>query len=239
MKEQPRFRDEIRTVVKAVEGALGRFFPAGEIRMGGGSVLEARWGHRRSTDVDLFCPQATYFAARRQHGSAMQQRLRDISSDPEEAMVDLRMIRAHVQGMEVTLMAEEPLIGERTREMVPGTAIETWSSADILAGKLLYRLSQSQLVEPRDLYDLAAAAHHDPAALRTVARALGQAHHEQIQTLLRTLPDDWEAGSRKSILGLPNDSFDYRPETVAALLSQFASASPGEVKEPLAEECGP
>ena len=34
MKEQPRFRDEIQTVVKAVEGALGQFFPPGDILAG-------------------------------------------------------------------------------------------------------------------------------------------------------------------------------------------------------------
>lgn len=28
-------------------------------RMGGGTVLAARWGHRKSTDIDLWLPEGT------------------------------------------------------------------------------------------------------------------------------------------------------------------------------------
>lgn len=156
----------------------------------------------------------------------MESELRDISSDPEAVMVDLRTASVVVQGTEVSLMAEEPLIGDRTYKVVPGTAIETWSSDDILAGKLFYRLSQSQIVEPRDLYDLAAAAHHEPHALRAVANTLGKLHHDRIRTLLNLLPEQWEENSRKPLLGLPEEPFDYAPADILALLSQFSSSTP-------------
>lgn len=42
-----------RAVVRFVE-RVGPFFPAGSLRMGGGTILQARWGHRQSTDADLF-----------------------------------------------------------------------------------------------------------------------------------------------------------------------------------------
>ena len=226
MKEEAGFRDDVLAVVAAAEAALGRFFPAGEIRMGGGTVLEARWGHRRSTDVDLFCPQATYFAVRRGHASEMEECLRETSSDPDGVLVDLMLTRAVIRGTEVTLMPEEPLINHRTRCVVPGTSIETWSSADILAGKLLYRLSRSQIVEPRDLYDLAAAAHHEPAALRTVARAMGRLHHERIRTLLKMLPEGWAQDSAKPLLGLPEQPIAHGPDTIVALLARFSREAP-------------
>ena len=231
MNEEAGFRDDVQAVAGAIETAIGKFFPSGALRMGGGTVLEARWGHRHSTDIDLFCSPTVYSSARRQHGQAMEEGLRDISSDPVAAMVDLRISSVMVQGVEVSLMAEDPLIGDRTHKVVPGTTIETWSSADILAGKLFYPLSQSQIVEPRDLYDLAAAAHHEPHALQAVANTLGKLHHDRIRTLFSLLPEHWEENSRKPLLGLPEEPFDYAPAEILALLSRFSCPIPKNADE--------
>ena len=35
---------------------LGRWFDLDGVVIGGGTALEARWHHRRSTDIDLFAP---------------------------------------------------------------------------------------------------------------------------------------------------------------------------------------
>lgn len=232
LQHEPGFRDPIRAVVGDVEAAVGRFFPAGALRMGGGIVLVARWGHRRSSDISLFCPQATYFAVSRRNGQELEQSLQEVSSNPGGVMVDLLQTRAVIRETEVTLLPEEPLIGERTHRVIPGTAIETWSSADILAGKLLYRWPRSQIVEPRDLYDIAAAEHHEPAALRKVAQALGPLHHERIRTLLKMLSEGWAEHITKPLVGLPEKPVAHDPDTIVALLDRFACEPVGATTRP-------
>ena len=60
-----------RAVVRFVE-RVGPFFPAGGLRMGDDAILQARWGHRMSTDADLFCDPQTYLETVRQHGAAVE-----------------------------------------------------------------------------------------------------------------------------------------------------------------------
>ena len=43
-------------MLSAALGALGRWFDLDGVVIGGGTALEARWHHRRSTDLDLFAP---------------------------------------------------------------------------------------------------------------------------------------------------------------------------------------
>ena len=46
--------ERLRPAFLDLAGALRRVFPDAVVAMGGGSMLEARWDHRVSTDVDLF-----------------------------------------------------------------------------------------------------------------------------------------------------------------------------------------
>ncbi len=46
--------DRLRKPFKRLASALLAVFPNGTVALGGGTVLEARWSHRTSTDLDLF-----------------------------------------------------------------------------------------------------------------------------------------------------------------------------------------
>ena len=50
----------LQAVIQTVEHAVGRFFPNQTLCMGGGTVLQARWQHRLSSDIDLFCAPLPY-----------------------------------------------------------------------------------------------------------------------------------------------------------------------------------
>lgn len=74
---------------------------------------------------------------------------------------------------------------------VPGTRLETLTSAEILAGKLVHRLHGAGIAEARDLYDLALAHERDPAALRQAVFALADHQRVEVAAMIEMLPQDW------------------------------------------------
>ena len=201
------------------------FFPDDALRMGGGTILQARWRHRESTDIDLFCSSPVYLDTVRSHRAGIEQELHEICDGRERTFVDAISSFAEIQGTEITLLPADPPVGERTRRFVPGTQVETWSTADILAAKLLYRLCQAGNAQPRDLYDFAAAAYHDPDALHQAVGILTPRQQKQVRSLLLILPDDWAEGSDKPLRGLPPKPYAADPKTVADLLIEFAHSA--------------
>ncbi len=212
-------------VARRTEAAVGRFLARGALRLGGETVLQARWKHRVSTDLDFFCAPSVYLASFRVNGAEMEESLRAISDDPEHTFVDALGAYAVVENTEVTLLPVEPPVDERTRARLPGTSIETWSSADILAAKLLHRLCGAGLAEPRDLYDLAAAEHHDPFALRQAMGMLTRRQRQRAEAVLRMLPGNWLDLTDKPLLGLPADPFRIDVDTIVDLLARFSQPS--------------
>lgn len=59
MNEEARLPEAILRNVQKIAPVLEAYFPRGSLKMGGGTVLQARWRHSVSTDADLFAfPQA-------------------------------------------------------------------------------------------------------------------------------------------------------------------------------------
>ena len=56
----PNFPTHLANLVQRIEPSLIQYFSPCSLRMGGGTVLQARWSHRESTDVDLFVEPQTY-----------------------------------------------------------------------------------------------------------------------------------------------------------------------------------
>ena len=78
---------------------------------------------------------------------------------------------------------------------MPGTAVETLTSAEILAGKLVLRLHGAGIAEPRDVYDLAMAQEHDAPALRQAIAALTAGQRREVVAMIEMLPRSWAASS--------------------------------------------
>ena len=223
-----------RAVVRFVECA-GPFFPTDSLRMGGGTILQARWGHRRSTDADLFCDPGIYVETIRQHGAAMESELGRIADDAVdgEPFVDLVATYCRVGGTEVTILPAAPLIDDNPGRCVPGTTVRTESTADILAGKLVHRMGGAGVVEPRDVFDIVAAERHDPAALRRAVGLLTDAQLKAICATLLMLPARWDAGPEKPVLSISGERGGLAPaEVVVGLLRRFAQATPGSEPAP-------
>ena len=205
------------------------YLPDSALTLGGGTVLQARWSHRISTDADLFCSPETFDAVVRAHGTELETALRSIADDSEQTFVDRIAVYTKIHNIEVTILPAVRHIAERTLQYVPGTGIETWSNANILAGKLLHRIYEGGVVEPRDLYDIAAAAHRDPDALREAVGVLTARQQHAVRSRLALLPERWADASDKPLLGMPEEPYDFHPNAIVRLLDEAALPSPGTV----------
>ena len=189
------------TIVRAVQlfvTALAPHLAESALRFGGGTALQARWQHRRSTDADLFCDPQTYATAVRISGEAMERALRDVSATVagEESFVDQIATYTRIEGVEVTILPAVTLVQPSgSGKFVPETAVETLTSAEILAGKLVHRLHGGGIAEPRDIYDLAMALEHDPLALRQAIAVLSESQRREVVAMIEMLPKGWAMSS--------------------------------------------
>ena len=216
----------VRAVVRFVE-CIEPFFPVGSLRMGGGTILQARWGHRQSTDADLFCDPREYVGTVRQHGAAMESAIRRVADEEEEGepFVDLVATFCRIEGTEVTILPAAALLEDRSERRVPGTSVRTDSTADILAGKLVHRLGGTGVVEPRDLFDIVAAERHDPTALRRAVGLLSDVQIRGVCATLLTLPPRWDVTTDRPVLSISGEHGRVAPDDVVDVLLRSAQVA--------------
>ena len=219
--------DPITSAVRKFAAAANPHLDAGSLRLGGGTVLAARWQHRRSTDADLFCDARTYVAAVRHHGEAIEHSLAQVARTQagEDTFVDQIATYTRIDGVEVTVLPTVALIDGGSGRYVPGTRVETLTNAEILAGKLVHRMCGAGIAEPRDLYDLALAAARDPAPLQRALEVLTTAQRAEIGAMIEMLPRDWTSLSpERPLLDVVVERPDLAP--LLALLRPKGGAAP-------------
>ena len=102
---------EIAAAVARFADLVTPFFPAGALRMGGGTILQARWGHRMSFDADLFCDPVTYARTITKNGPEIERAINTIADGVEEgaSFVDQIASFCHIAGIEVTILPSAAL----------------------------------------------------------------------------------------------------------------------------------
>ena len=175
------------------------------IRMGGGTLLSARWRHRISTDIDLFVPPADFH-----HCLALEDRLKGF----EDALLALPGIGANrtgctlngiyseLYGTEITLIPHDiPILAESgTGRFVPGTKIETESTAAILYKRIAHRMIEHGRLEIRDLFDVDTAFTKDVNSIMLVLSLIPPKDLEALELLLSGAAQD--APTPKPLLGV-------------------------------------
>ena len=221
--EEPGIPRPIADAVARFSAQIARFFPTGALRMGGGTILQARWRHRRSFDADLFCDPVIYVRTVAQHGPEIERAIGAVADLNEETrpFVDQIASFSCVDGTEVTILPAVALVGTKTGNFVPNTDIETESTADILAGKLVHRMCGAGVIEPRDLFDLVAAERHDPTALREAVSLLSNTQRAEISATLAMLPKRWVSFSDQPLLSIDGEKLNIDALVVKDLLHRF------------------
>ncbi len=142
-------------------------------KIGGGTVLAARWGHRRSTDVDLKLePKTGLNALSPRFGDEFQREIHRVTGRwprfrQDQISIDLTPEGGEPQKIDLFEGPTTPARGH-TRVELAGRPETVLSSAQILTGKLAGRALHAPV---RDLFDVAVARREDRRALEIAVNA--------------------------------------------------------------------
>ena len=190
--------------------------------LGGGTALAARWGHRHSTDVDLFVTPGA-FKGLFENRDAFRRELYAMVAEPASIHVNEGFAKILVgkAGQEISIDTSEPRTDDpRSDDTVRGTNIPLETNGEILAKKIRYRMLGNAEIVPRDLYDIAVSRRLDPGALKTALEGIDTPQLEDINNELHYLrPDFMGHGQQKRLIRpvYPEDAAD----AVAIVRRQF------------------
>ena len=197
-------------ILDRVGPALLALMSTEDIAIGGGSALAARWGHRKSTDIDITIPAHVFRDA--------QDRL--LTRLAAASFGQIRHGRGWLHGLcpegEFSIATTEPLLslaGPPDRESRFNLTLEP--VAEILGRKLRLRMYGNGEFVARDLYDLCTAGNNDPAALdRALSLLTADMRGELVAELTGLGPDAARRG--RDLTGV------HRPEWLADLGQRVA-----------------
>ena len=180
-----------RELFKATYRTLARYMDERNIRLGGGAALGARWHHRESADVDLFVDEGTY----RRFYDAQERVIVELERGPlaiDQLSIWPSWSRLRYVTGDVSILSWPPATREpRSGDTVRGSQVELETTTEILAKKIGGRMLRSQVIVPRDLYDLACARHFESGAIDAALDVLPATGIADIVSKLRSLPSDW------------------------------------------------
>ena len=205
MQDEPNIPSELLLRLQKVAPVLAAYFRLESVKMGGGTILQARWQHRFSTDIELFAFTQDFNETISRNRSKLERSLHQTDGvDIQGSWVESNAIYCVVGGVEVTVLPFEPLFREDSGFVVPGTSVQTETTATILVKKLFHRMFEGGVIEVRDLYDIHAAANHDMRALQKATGYLTTRALEHLSVILQVVPKSWLSESPKTLLGVPN-----------------------------------
>lgn len=136
-------------------------------KIGGGTILAARWAHRQSEDIDLLVHPNTESHLEHRINPELSARMREAGATYFD-FETLPMIHFDNGRIEILARCPSPRRGHELA-LVDGRRATTLASAQILTAKLRHRSLDPPV---RDLYDLAVAARAEPRALAVALNTL-------------------------------------------------------------------
>lgn len=165
-----------------------------------------RLRHRVSKDVDLFVPDPQYLGY-------VSPRLNDTAEELTQRYLETAIsVKLYFPEGEIDFIVSPPLTEKSTTlEAILGRRVRVDTTAEIIAKKIWHRGAQ---LAARDLFDLAAVAAKEPAAIEQIAGIL----RERRDAIRKRIASS-EQALRKTYLEL--DTLKFRPsfdESVKAVL---------------------
>ena len=188
-RAQEEVPDPQGRVAARLFGVLSEFIAPEFLSFGGDTVLAARWCHRRSLDVDLFCEPHAYDGlgpAGREHLEAAIKTIPGCAAEP--TWCDSIATYAEIDGLEATLLPRTTVIESVRPTRLAGTRLALQSSAQILYAKIARRMYAGGEIVARDAYDLACARRFDLPALQHALGSIDPREIHVVREIVRTMP---------------------------------------------------
>jgi len=166
------------------------------IRVGGGSMLLRRYGHRKSKDLDIFVADVRLV---RWCSPRLNETASDLFADYNEEATAVKLIT----GMqEVDIVAAAPIVAEDAVEnaVLEGRDVLIERPREILAKKVVYR---GRTFQVRDMFDLACVVTAEPAEVAAILPYLSLTHIDDLDARLRELEPIWEKDMQDKVAPYP------------------------------------
>ena len=207
--------DPLREPFSLLANAVLTAFPDGVVALGGGSLLQAVWSHRTSTDLDLFIAPANLASAFDSSRGYLYPSL--LGALTTAGIVLSRTNRT--TGRERVFLSGECQDGtpwslaefhfmDPHRPMidtVEGTGIRAASVTEIMMGKIVGRAhARTDAVKApipiRDCYDICVCAAREPQILQRILEVLEEGALQRIAENFRNMPRDLHSRDTKPVI---------------------------------------
>ena len=180
---------------------LTSFISPQHLSFGGGTVLAARWNHRVSVDVDLFCEPTTYGRLNPGQRAGIEEAIKEIAGcAPSQTWCEDIATYTEIRGIEATVLPGIIVIEPSKPTRLDGTRLTLQSNAQILYAKIAWRMYEGGEIAVRDTYDLACAHIHDAQALTKARSHASPRVLATVSEIIRQLPDGWSADADKALI---------------------------------------
>ncbi len=188
--------------------------------LGGGTLLSARWKHRRSTDLDLHVHPDTGLALLQQERNPeLWRKMRAAGA----TRIDLESPPTiHFPEGRIELLRTRPTPTRRPRyaRFESGVA-KVLGTAQVLAAKLKHR----RLFAPvRDLYDIAVSARTEPAETAVAVNSLDERELSATQARWLARKPLYQRDAREELVGVPREYEAIRSDPAAHAASALKAA---------------
>ena len=188
---------------RSLERLLLEVLEPSEVRLGGGTVLAARYGHRTSHDLDYWYSNAARRRLNEQGNDYVWEMMvgREAQLDPARTSL-IRGCAGTIGGVEFGLSPSMEDGWSDPGQAILGSQMKAESTAAILAGKIINRWGTPAATIPiRDLVDVTVAARIEPESVDAVLA--GCTHDERIRIIenLEATPSDQHMKDLKKITG--------------------------------------
>ena len=198
-----RLRGELHQVAVDTGTAICTVIEPARLSVGGGTVLAARWGHRRSTDIDFFCEPGAYAELDERKRAELEEVLRAVPGvETKTLWCDPIATWCTVRDTEVTILPRprvRPLAGQGD-SYLDSTGVALQANAEVLYGKIVRRMLQAEEVHVRDAYDIVYAAERDRGSLEVARGFIGRETLENVAALVESLPRGWTRDQEKMLI---------------------------------------
>ena len=222
-------------ILRQVSPVLEQFLDKRKFVIGGGSVLAARWQHRRSFDVDLFTTDAEGTMAVHRQGDQLRCAVGRLCGDRVSVSTTPRHGEIVLEETGIVEWALVHRLAERppTHEIDPVSGMQLDCTEEILAQKLYTRMYQHGGRAIRDIYDLAWAIEHEgPACLVPAIRFFGSDNGRAMLAVIREVRDGFLAiDSRRPLVDPADPSLEERAITVLYDHLEGVWPSPGKGRQ--------